>query len=88
MQSDYLVQGSWTDPVVIPLNQQGQPLDPKVLDVMKSFERHNYNYYPFDFKDNWLENKNYLAKFLKRSGIFLFLFHQNFYFLCKIFNII
>jgi len=31
MQSDYLVQGSWTDPEIIPLNQQGQPLDPSVL---------------------------------------------------------
>ena len=31
MQSDYLVQGSWADPEIIPLNQQGQPLDPNVL---------------------------------------------------------
>jgi uncharacterized protein (TIGR02099 family) len=36
MQSDYLVQGSWTDPEIIPLNQQGQPLDPKVLDSIRS----------------------------------------------------
>ena len=36
MQSDYLVQGSWTDPQIIPLNQQGQPLDPKVLDGIRS----------------------------------------------------
>jgi uncharacterized protein (TIGR02099 family) len=36
MQSDYLVQGSWTDPEIIPLNQQGQPLDPKVLDGIRS----------------------------------------------------
>jgi uncharacterized protein YhdP len=36
MQSDYLVQGSWTDPEVIPLNQQGQPLDPKVLDGIRA----------------------------------------------------
>jgi hypothetical protein len=36
MQSDYLVQGSWVDPEVIPLNQQGQPLDPKVLDSIRA----------------------------------------------------
>lgn len=36
MQSDYLVQGSWTDPEIIPLNQQGQPLDPKVLDGIRT----------------------------------------------------
>jgi uncharacterized protein YhdP len=36
MQSDYLVQGSWVDPEIIPLNQQGQPLDPKVLDSIRA----------------------------------------------------
>ena len=36
MQSDYLVQGSWTDPEIIPLNQQGQPLDPNVLDGIRT----------------------------------------------------
>jgi uncharacterized protein (TIGR02099 family) len=36
MQSDYLVQGSWTNPEIIPLNQQGQPLDPKVLDGIRA----------------------------------------------------
>ncbi|MDP3620451.1 MAG: YhdP family protein [Polynucleobacter sp.] len=36
MQSDYLVQGSWADPEIIPLNQQGQPLDPKVLDSIRT----------------------------------------------------
>jgi uncharacterized protein YhdP len=36
MQSDYLVQGSWADPEIIPLNQQGQPLDPKVLDGIRT----------------------------------------------------
>jgi len=36
MQSDYLVQGSWTDPEIIPLNQQGQPLDPKVLEGIRT----------------------------------------------------
>ena len=36
MQSDYLIQGSWVDPKIIPLNQQGQPLDPKVLDSIRT----------------------------------------------------
>lgn len=36
LQSDYLVQGSWADPEIIPLNQQGQPLDPKVLDGIRT----------------------------------------------------
>lgn len=36
MQSDYLVQGSWAAPEIIPLNQQGQPLDPKVLDGIRA----------------------------------------------------
>ena len=35
MQSDYLVQGSWENPEVIPLNQQGQPLDQKTLDSIR-----------------------------------------------------
>ena len=36
LQSDYLVQGSWDNPEVIPLDQQGQPLDPKSLDTIRS----------------------------------------------------
>jgi len=36
LQADYLVQGSWADPEIIPLNQQGQPLDPKVLDGIRT----------------------------------------------------
>lgn len=36
MQADYLVQGSWADPEIIPLNQQGQPLDPKVLEGIRT----------------------------------------------------
>ena len=37
-QSDYLVQGSWEDPEVIPLDQKGQPIDPKILDKIRSKE--------------------------------------------------
>ena len=37
-QSDYLIQGSWDDPEVIPLDQKGQPIDPKTLDSIRSKE--------------------------------------------------
>ena len=36
MQSDYLVQGSWANPEVIPLDQKGQPLDAKTLNTIRS----------------------------------------------------
>ncbi len=38
LQSDYLVQGSWGDPEVIPLDQKGQPIDSKTLDTIRSKE--------------------------------------------------
>jgi len=43
---------------------------PEVVEVMKNFNRHNYAYHPFDFHDNWLENKNYLGS--KCSGEYIF----------------
>lgn len=36
LQSDYLVQGSWKSPEVIPLDQRGQPIDSKTLDTIRS----------------------------------------------------
>lgn len=36
MQTDYLVQGSWTNPEVIPLDQKGQPIDQKTLDSIRT----------------------------------------------------
>ena len=36
MQTDYLVQGSWENPEVIPLDQKGQPLDAKTLDTIRT----------------------------------------------------
>lgn len=36
MQTDYLVQGSWNNPEVIPLNQMGQPLDLKTMDTIRT----------------------------------------------------
>jgi uncharacterized protein YhdP len=35
-QSDYLVQGSWDRPEVIPLDQKGQPIDAKTLETIRS----------------------------------------------------
>ena len=36
LQSDYLIQGSWTSPEVIPLDQKGQPINPKTVDTIRS----------------------------------------------------
>ncbi|WP_231970424.1 YhdP family protein [Polynucleobacter necessarius] len=36
LQADYLVQGSWGNPEVIPLDQKGQPVDAKTLDSIRS----------------------------------------------------
>jgi len=36
LQSDYLVQGSWDNPEVIPLDQKGQPIDTKTLNTIRS----------------------------------------------------
>ncbi|WP_216225369.1 YhdP family protein [Polynucleobacter sp. MG-27-Goln-C1] len=36
LQTDYLIQGSWDNPEVIPLDQKGQPLDAKTLDTIRS----------------------------------------------------
>jgi uncharacterized protein YhdP len=36
LQSDYLVQGSWDNPEVIPLDQKGQPIDTKTLETIRS----------------------------------------------------
>ena len=35
-QADYLIQGSWKDPEIIPLDQKGQPIDPKLLEKIRS----------------------------------------------------
>jgi uncharacterized protein (TIGR02099 family) len=36
LQSDYLVQGTWKDPHVIPLDQRGQPIDAKAMETIRS----------------------------------------------------
>ena len=38
LQSDYLVQGSWDNPEIIPLDQKGQPIDPKIFNSIRSKE--------------------------------------------------
>lgn len=42
----------------------------QVMHVMESFKRDNYYYYPFNFQQNWLENKNYLGN--KCTGEYIF----------------
>ncbi len=36
LQTDYLVQGSWENPEVVPLDQKGQPLDAKTLETIRT----------------------------------------------------
>lgn len=36
MQTDYLIQGSWDDPEVIPLDQMGQPLDSNTMNSIRT----------------------------------------------------
>jgi uncharacterized protein YhdP len=36
MQTDYLIQGSWDNPEVIPLDQKGQPLDAKTMETIRT----------------------------------------------------
>jgi uncharacterized protein YhdP len=36
LQTDYLVQGSWENPEVVPLDQRGQPLDAKTLETIRT----------------------------------------------------
>ena len=38
LQSDYLVQGSWDDPEIVPLDQKGQPIDSKTFNSIRSKE--------------------------------------------------
>ena len=42
----------------------------EVMNVLESFKRENYKFYPFDFQQNWLENKNYLGS--KCTGEYIF----------------
>jgi uncharacterized protein (TIGR02099 family) len=35
LQADYLIQGSWKDPEIIPLDQNGKPLKPEIIDTIR-----------------------------------------------------
>jgi hypothetical protein len=41
-----------------------------VMNVLNSFTRENYNFYPFNFQQNFLENKNYMNN--KCTGDYIF----------------
>jgi hypothetical protein len=41
-----------------------------VMDILNSFTRKNYNFYPFNFQQNFLENKNYMNS--KCTGDYIF----------------
>ena len=43
---------------------------PEVMAVMENFKRDNYRYYPFDFQQDWLANKNYLGEMCTGEYIF------------------
>jgi hypothetical protein len=43
---------------------------PEVMAVMENFKRDNYKYYPFNFQQDWLANKNYLGEMCTGEYIF------------------
>jgi hypothetical protein len=43
---------------------------PEVLEVMNNFKRENYSFHPFNFQQNFLENKNYLGSMCTGEYIF------------------
>jgi hypothetical protein len=42
----------------------------EVIDILSKFKRSNYSYHSFDFKNNFLENKNYMNTLCKCDYIF------------------
>jgi hypothetical protein len=56
------------DEIVVVYDQNR--VTPKVMNVLESFKRENYRVYPFNFQQNWLENKNYLGS--KCTGEYIF----------------
>jgi hypothetical protein len=56
------------DEIIIVYDQNR--VTPEVMDVMENFKRDNYAYYPFDFQQDWLANKNYLGT--KCTGEYIF----------------
>jgi len=56
------------DEIVIVYDQNR--VTPEVMEVMKNFKRDNYSYYPFDFQQDFLANKNYLGSLCSGEYIF------------------
>jgi hypothetical protein len=56
------------DEIIIVYDQNR--VTPEVKAVMENFKRDNYKYYPFNFQQNWLENKNYLGSMCTGNYIF------------------
>jgi len=56
------------DEIIIVYDQNR--VTPEVMTVMENFKRDNYKYYPFNFQQNWLENKNYLGSICTGDYIF------------------
>jgi hypothetical protein len=56
------------DEIIIVYDQNR--VTPEVMDIMENFKRDNYAYYPFDFQQDWLANKNYLGT--KCTGEYIF----------------
>jgi intracellular sulfur oxidation DsrE/DsrF family protein len=56
------------DEIVIVYDQNR--VTPEVMSVMESFKRENYHFHPFNFQQNFLENKNYLGS--KCTGEYIF----------------
>jgi hypothetical protein len=56
------------DEIIIVYDQNR--VTPEVMTVMENFKRDNYKYYPFNFQQNWLENKNYLGSMCTGDYIF------------------
>jgi len=56
------------DEIVVVYDQNR--IDDKTMEVLSSFERENYKYLPFNFQQNFLENKNYMNS--QCSGDYIF----------------
>ena len=56
------------DEIIIVYDQNR--VTPEVMSVMENFKRDNYKYYPYDFQQDWLANKNYLGSLCTGEYIF------------------
>lgn len=56
------------DEIVVVYDQNR--VTPQVMQVLQEFKRSNYSYHPFDFKENFLDNKNYMNS--KCAGDYIF----------------